>query len=294
MPESPNGRSPWVAVTLSLLLAPFVGMAYLNRGVWSLVYLGAIFGILVFGFASLPADPQIGEILQLPALAIALVGTAHAFLITRGWDGNQRLNWYARHWKWIAGAYLGVFAALLGIRTFLYQPFNVPSEAMIPTVKVGDYFLASKFAYNSKEPARGDLVVFHGLGVTLFKRIVGLPGEHIQMKNGILYINDTEVPRKRVADFQMSCDEPYCAVTQYLETLPSGASYHVIALNPAGPANNTSVFNVPSNAYFVLGDNRDNSADSRNSLGYISREQIFGKLAYRYIENKHWTWQKIE
>lgn len=155
---------------------------------------------------------------------------------------------------------------------------------MSPTANRGDYFLLSKFAYNSELPLRGDVVIFRALNNYFIKRVVGLPGDQIQMKNGRLFINNVAVPTRRIADFTGPCPSTVvCRVPQYEEIFPGGRIGHTINQVENGPEDNTNVFEVPANSYFVLGDNRDNSADSRNELGYVARSAIVGRAAYKYI-----------
>ena len=291
-------RRPWVAVVISLF-QPFLGMLFLNRGRWALVYLAVQIALIVFFFIALPTFPspeKVAPSFQTAIGLITLVGACHCFFIARKWDNHQALHRYARRWYMAAIAYYGLFGILLAVRTYLYQPFNVPSAAMIPTVNVGDFFLAEKSAYNSAGPERGDIIVFHTPmfgNTTFFKRVVGLPGDHIQMKNSLLNINGSIIPRTRLADISVVCGKGHCAAQQYRETLPSERSYLVIQLDPTGPGNNTDVVTVPAFTYFVLGDNRDNSADSRTSLGYVRRDRILGRVAFKYITDRHWTWQAI-
>src|SRR5262249_1433763 len=154
----------------------------------------------------------------------------------------------------------------------LYQPFNMPSGSMVPTLRIGDYFVASKFAYArlwGSVPARGDVIVFLTPkdNTTVFvKRVVGLPGDRIQMKQGLLHNNDAPGGGERLADFvgEDPCGSKAKAATKrWRETLPGGASYETLDCVDNGFYDNTNVFTVPEGRIFVLGDNRDNSVDSR-------------------------------
>ncbi|MEO4044530.1 signal peptidase I [Hoeflea sp. CAU 1731] len=187
----------------------------------------------------------------------------------------------------------------LVIRSFLFQPFSIPSGSMMPTLLQGDYLFVSKYAYGysrysfpfspdlfsgriwGSEPKRGDIVVFRfppNPKIDYIKRVVGLPGDRIRMKGGVLYINDTPVKRERVGEFNPRAhgvnDNP-AAVFQ--ETLPNGVSYDTLDEFPNGAGDDTREFLVPEGHYFMMGDNRDNSADSRFDVGYVPAENLVGR-----------------
>jgi signal peptidase I len=212
--------------------------------------------------------------------------------------------------RWIRVTLIVVAAILASLvlspplfRTFLFQPFNVPSSSMIPTLLNGDYFFVSKYAYGythyslpfsprlfsgrifGSAPARGDVVIFRlpkDDSVDYIKRVVGLPGDRIQMRLGQLYINDSAVMRERVTDF-VGADpcgsDPSAKVKRWRETLPNGVSYETLDCVDNGFYDNTNVYTVPPGQFFMLGDNRDNSTDSRvlSQVGYIPLENIVGR-----------------
>jgi len=199
-------------------------------------------------------------------------------------------------------------AALLAvcIRTIVFQPFNTPSGSMLPTLQVGDYFFASKWPYGysryslpfapnwfegrifAREPRRGDVVVFRSPkdGVDFVKRIVGLPGEKIQLKGARLFINDKLVERSPVEpDFSMRDFSGKLVVAPtYDEFLPGGSVHRIIQLAGAdGVLSNTEVFETPPGAFFVLGDNRDNSSDSRLAdFGFVPFDDLIGRADFIY------------
>ena len=187
------------------------------------------------------------------------------------------------------------------VRIFLFQPFNIPSGSMIPTLLVGDYLFVSKYSYGysrysfpfgpnlfsgriwAKEPERGDVVVFklpRDNETDYIKRVIGLPGDEIQMIHGVLHINGEAVKKERVDDFVMhdpSGRERHMA--RYMETLPNGVTYPVLDLVNEGIGDNTDVYKVPENHFFMMGDNRDNSTDSRflSEVGYVPFENLVGR-----------------
>ena len=201
-----------------------------------------------------------------------------------------------------------VYAVLIAlfIRTVAFEPFNIPSGSMIPTLLVGDYLFVSKYSYGysrhslplspnifsgrilSSAPER-DVAVFKlpsDNETDYIKRIVGLPGDTLQMRGGRLYINDKILPRKRIKDFVMRDDRGnFAAVPQYVETLPNGREHMLLEKDgDRGPLDNTPVFTVPPGHYFAMGDNRDNSLDSRvpnqrgiNGVGFIPEANLVGR-----------------
>ncbi|KXF78032.1 S26 family signal peptidase [Paramesorhizobium deserti] len=185
------------------------------------------------------------------------------------------------------------------IRTFLFQPFSIPSGSMRPTLLEGDYLFVSKFSYGyshfslpfspdlfsgriwSSEPKRGDIVVFKlpsDTSVDYIKRVVGLPGDRIQMRQGVLYINDVPVKREKIGEINNpDITEQNRPVDVYRETLPDGVSYDTLDLSPNSIGDDTRVFEVPAGHYFMMGDNRDNSLDSRFTVGYVPFENLVGR-----------------
>jgi signal peptidase I len=187
------------------------------------------------------------------------------------------------------------------IRTFLFQPFNSASGSNKPALLIGDYFFVSKYSYGytpysfpfslapisgrvlASEPERGDMVVFRlpsDSSSDWVKRVVGLPGERIQMINGLLHINGVPVKRERIEDFVETEGGRQVRVKQWRETLPNGVSHATLDLMDNGFYDNTKEYRVPAGHYFMLGDNRDNSADSRmeSQVGYVPAENLIGRV----------------
>lgn len=211
-----------------------------------------------------------------------------------------------------------VLIALLiafGIRTIAFEPFNIPSGSMIPTLLVGDYLFVSKFSYGystyslpygvrlfsgrifGREPERGDVAVFKLPRDPLtdyIKRIIGLPGDRIQMNGGILHINGEPVKRERVEDYFDNEGRAF----QYIETLPNGKQHRIRELGDNSFADNTEVYTVPAGHYFAMGDNRDNSVDSRyrapdgsRPVGFIPAANLVGRAEIVWLsleEDMRW------
>ena len=203
------------------------------------------------------------------------------------------------------------------VRIFLFQPFNIPSGSMIPTLLVGDYLFVSKYSYGysrysfpfgpnlfsgriwAKEPNRGDVVVFklpRDNETDYIKRVIGLPGDEIQMIHGVLHINGEAVKKERVDDFVMR--DPggrERQLARYMETLPNGVTYPVLDLVNEGIGDNTEVYKVPEGHFFMMGDNRDNSTDSRflSEVGYVPFENLVGRaqIIFFSIDEDASFWQ---
>ena len=209
----------------------------------------------------------------------------------------------------------------LAIRIFAFEPFNIPSGSMMPTLLVGDYLFVSKYSYGysyhalpfslplfsgrilADEPQRGDVAVFKvptDNKTDYVKRIIGLPGDSIQIIKGILHINGLPVRRNRIDDFV--AEDGYGRLRvymQYIEVLPNDVRHRIIELSDSSPLDNTRKFLVPEGHYFLMGDNRDNSTDSRSLVGYVPFENFIGRAEVLFFSVKNsdsfweiWKWPR--
>ncbi|MCB9988236.1 MAG: signal peptidase I [Rhodospirillales bacterium] len=216
---------------------------------------------------------------------------------------NAREDWE----EFIKTALIAVVLALL-VRTFFMEPFNIPSSSMKPTLEIGDYLFVYKPAYGysrhsfpfsfapiegriwnrGKEPKRGDVVVFKlptNESVDYIKRIIGLPGDTVQVVDGKLYLNRRLVPRDPVGLKRIKEGDNGVTVMEYIETLPGGIMHSIYEESDDRPLDNTEEFTVPEGHYFMMGDNRDNSQDSRVSyvVGYVPLENIVGRASFIFF-----------
>jgi signal peptidase I len=231
---------------------------------------------------------------------------------------------------------LVIFVAIF--RSFLFAPYSIPSESMLPRLEVGDYLFVSKWNYGYSRyslpfslplwhgrvlghlPARGDVVVFKappGDKEDYIKRVIGLPGDTVQMRNGVLILNGKPVPKVKIADFIVPVSPNYqcapgfaatdpagkavCRYPQFRETLPSGRSYDVLDWGET-TADETGVYKVPAGHLFMMGDNRDDSEDSRfaqssGGIGMVPIENLEGKALVTFWSTdgsaqwlEPWTW----
>ena len=209
------------------------------------------------------------------------------------------------------------------IRSFLFQPFYIPSSSMEPNLLVGDRLFVSKYSYGysrhslpfspnfsnkrylSRNPERGDVVVFKTPAdnrTDYIKRLIGLSGDSIQIINGDLYLNDKKIKRSKIGNStKINCGNEILNIDAFEETLPNGKKY-IAVYNKEGTMQNTDKFFVPDEHYFFMGDNRDCSKDSRflSSVGYVSFNNLVGKARLIFFSSdkdegnffEFWKWNK--
>lgn len=221
-------------------------------------------------------------------------------------------------WETIRTVIYAILVAL-AIRTCAYEPFNIPSGSMRPTLLIGDYLFVSKYSYGYSrhsfplsimpfsgrvwfdEPDRGDVVVFklpRDNKTDYIKRIIGLPGDTIQVQDGRLFINGELVQRERIGDFTYrNTYGSQLRVAQFVETLPGGRKHFILEEGDNRIYDNTREFSVPQGHYFMMGDNRDNSADSRSQVGYVPAENLVGRAEFLFFSTngtasilEFWKW----
>ena len=203
---------------------------------------------------------------------------------------------------------IGALLIAIIIRSLLFQPFYIPSSSMEPTLLIGDRIFVSKYTYGFsrhsfpfsphiikeriiyKEPKQGDLVVFKTPAdnrTDYIKRLIGLPGDRVQLIDGNIFVNKKKILRKEIKSIKsVRCGKFSFNANFYEETLPNGVK-HITAYNKLGTLQNTKVFKVPENHFFLLGDNRDCSKDSRylNSVGYVNYVNLVGKARIIFFSN---------
>ncbi len=224
---------------------------------------------------------------------------------TYGWDENIRTMAYA------------ILLALV-FRSLAFEPFHIPSSSMKDTLLIGDYVFVSKYSYgysrysfpfgldlfegrigSDARPERGDVVVFRlpsNPKVDFIKRVVGVPGDTVQMIDGVLHLNGLPVDMDRVSNFTDRLEDGTLAdLRRYTETLPGGRSHSVLDANPQSEVDNTPVYTVPEGHYFMMGDNRDNSMDSRFSeqVGFVPEENLIGRaeIIFFSIDDRTSIWK---
>lgn len=229
--------------------------------------------------------------------------------------GRERVTLWNRLWNDTVQTIFYAFAIAIVVRVVAFEPFNIPSGSMMPTLLEGDYLFVSKYSYGYSRYSflfgfppfkgriwespveRGDVAVFRKPPENeqdYIKRIVGLPGDRVQVLDGILHINGVAVEREKIGDFT---DQYGLAVTQYIETLPGGRRHFILESHgDKGNLDNTEEFMVPEGHYFGMGDNRDNSSDSR-VFRFIPAENMVGRAEILFFSTdgsaaiwQPWKW----
>lgn len=274
-------QNKWVAMGLGFLFSP-VAFIYLSRFRLAMLYLGLLLLAIIaeYYLRSWKEQNSYAGVL-VPGLWLSIVGALHAFILAKRSQCQQPVRWFNKWW----GALLilpALFSVIVGVRTFFYEPFSIPSGSMSPTINAGNTIIVEKLPYGiygsygsvffrtsgnyKKSPNRGEIFVFYPphLDVPYVMRVVGIPGDQIQFRDKQLIINGQSVVIK-----------PGKTNDEQIEIL-DGQEYRVKYVNPNNPYRDGE-YSIPEGQYFVMGDNRDNSADSR-VWGMVSSDRIFGRV----------------
>jgi len=297
-------REPWLAVLLAVLVTPLVAMLYVGR--W---WLG--FGYLLLQFAAPVLAAWAAMRLGLPwmtavstaYLLVLFAGASHAHQLAAAQRTGFRGPWFSR-WYGIAGVWLVLATGVFVVRAVFYEPYRAPSGSMMPALLPGDFFLVNKLPYGhygtfgidfspavawASDPEPGDVVVFRyppNPSVRYVKRLIGRPGDIIEVRGATLYVNGVEVPH--VPAPRPEALEALHTVVASTEEL-YGKRYTVVHdQRRDGHRSPTHTWTVPEGQFFMMGDNRDYSNDSR-SWGFVPRENIIGKavLVWWSIDPQH-------
>lgn len=264
-------RSPWAVAIITLFLGPVFGFLYLNRGVTALTYLAVTLLTAIFVFILTQHNfiaLGTSDAIDLSVFIIQIIGIIHCYQVARSKTIPLPLRFYARWYGMvsIAAAFL-IFVILF--RIYCFEPFEISGNSMRPNLKQGDMLFSNKFIYHFTPIARGDIVTFKLTPEIIYaKRVVGLPNDLVQIKHGVLYINHQKIERVKAS-----------LPDHYIETLPEGEQITVLDDVKDSVYDNTKIFHIPANHYFLLGDNRDHSQDSRAlEVGFVPIENITGRL----------------
>ncbi len=293
----------WIAAVLGLLIPP-AGMLYVARPRWAAAYF-ALALIIALGDMFVLRDGELAG--NAIALLVAIICAVHSYRLA-GDSREIRRPWYSR-WYGMVGIGAAFAALAFGARAFLFEPFRFPSESMAPSIEPRAHLIVGKWGYGnygaygihlmrtgmSSDVRRGDIIVFEypeDAALSFAQRVIGLPRDRISYTNKRLKINDEEIPIRRIGDYVHK--DRVTPSLQYLERL--GDREYAIRIEPEAPAAVPIVrafplkehcaytaeglsCRVPDGHYFVLGDNRDNSIDSR-TWGFVPARNIVGKVQY--------------
>ena len=290
-PTEPKKRRAWLAALLSLLL-PGVGQLYNRQVRLALILMILIEFVAVPGLWLIAAVP-VDAIVPVYGIGLLVGLGIRLFAIVQAVIGARRAKavFLARYNRWYI--YIGVWVLAVVLQSVLelvpvssIDAYSAPSGSMSPTLAEGDYFQTRTLAFVGRLPERGEIAVFRPTSdpdVDFIKRIIGLPGDRIQMREGRLYINDVMVERVELSHEEAASLSQYHPADQvYREMRPGGASHLLSEVSDTGYNDNTLEFVVPAEHVFVLGDNRDRSNDSRASLGFVPFSGLHDKPLFIY------------
>lgn len=307
-------RTPSWAAAIAFLLGPEFGFYYLGFGWRGSAYL--ILSLVVILVLPLLLNTWLatgGIIISLGiSLCYRIFGAVAAWQSAAFRHPRERYPWFSRFYVWVLLFWLAPLMLAQAVRSLMFQPFAIPAASMAPTLMVGDYAFADMLTYGishyslpsdggparrigGRLPERGEVVVFRpssGSDNDYVKRVIGLPGDRVQMRDGRLILNGVAVPRRKLG---RSPTIEGVSGTEYEETLPEGAHYPVIDMRAHGPGDDTAEVTVPADHYFVLGDNRDNSLDSRFGLGFVPADNIYARMAVVVFNGQHPNrlWERV-
>ncbi len=314
-----KNRNITASILVAIITGPVFGMLYMNKGILALVYLG--YYIISSFISELQYTYGITNYQTLITLAdvfIYLIAIIHIGYISKQKTKNTQLKWYATLTFHLISFMVPTIIIFIFCRLFLFDIFSMaqPASSMSPTIRTGDIIMSWKPSYGygpysipftetlfstkilSSSPKRGDVILFAKPSepeITYIKRVIGLSGDTIQMKNGQLILNNNVIEHRFLETQTLEDNKAVSIIT---ETLPNGDSYNIINDTDISPLDNTQIYTVPEKHIFVMGDNRDNSMDSRvlSKIGYIHEKFIVGKAIIIIKNGKtgKFTFQKIK
>ena len=281
----------WLALVLSIFFMP-LNMLYLSKIKLFWFYLILLYVMAIIMFTQLN-NHNIAAILAIAILSLVIINTVHTYKISTSFSAPATRPWYS-YWWGILSIYILILSSIFIFRSFCYEPFHIPGRGMAPSYNRGDYIVISKLGYGNygsfgfnlthtiptKKIQRGDVVVFSyppNPTVDYIRRVIGLPGDLILYKSKYLYINNQPVLTKVIGSYQQVDEITGVINFKEFEEFLDGNTWHVINLPEITPTD--FEFIVPPNSYFVMGDNRDKSADSR-IWGEVPAKNIKGKVVY--------------
>ena len=313
-PLRPHWSKRFWAALLSFFI-PGLGQIFAGRYRRGAAFLLAILvAVLIIKASALLWPRGSAAVMPLIAVAVLLVALTVVWAVIDAWRVARQRPVVRLRWRMRCAIYAAFFVGWFVTDALLltgprWRAFSVPSESMLPTLEIGDDFYVRVGYFRDHEPQRGDLVVFRlpcdyslldpavaaqershcDPSVEFVKRIIGLPGDRVQLRKGVVYLNDAPLARQSIGSFTYAtfADDTPTGYPEFEETAPGGARYRVI-LSPGGDRDldDTDLFAVPPGRYFVLGDNRDDSADSRDpasGVGFVPRDSLVGKAALIYF-----------